>query len=198
MFFNKTYHAASASRFADCGGINTRRCQRANSRFESTWPGSRAARQRPSKINGRDAAPSGSHICGEAALVWESYLNSQTSYPTHQRPADGASAPESWDGGGAPSLPFRTKGGPIAQSARQRPSKLGGRCSVGAHFCGEAAFTSSRDGALRLRLGTTRRSALHLERRGRQTRKRRGSATRSSGGRCSVGAHFRVKISLPF
>ena len=32
-------------------------------------PNARAARQRLSKINGRDAAPSGSHICGEAALA---------------------------------------------------------------------------------------------------------------------------------
>ena len=119
-------------------------------------------------------------------------------------------APESWDGGGAPSLPFGTKGGaeraigaaapietwramlrrrpllrrsrlciqqrrrfapeawddtevippfgtkgaPNAQSARQRPSKLRERCSVGAHFCGEAAFASSRDAASRLNLGT--------------------------------------------
>ena len=49
------------------------------------------ARQRPSKINGRGAAPSGSHIYGEAALVWESYSNSQTGSRTHQHPADGAS-----------------------------------------------------------------------------------------------------------
>ena len=33
-------------------------------------------------------------------------------------------APESWDGGGAPSLPFGTKGAPNAQSARQRQSIL--------------------------------------------------------------------------
>ena len=59
---------------------------------------------------------------------------------------------------------------PISLDTRQRPSGHL-RCAssappgvsvVGAHFCGEAAFASSRDGASRLRLGTTRRSSLQL------------------------------------
>ena len=59
----------------------------------------------------------------------------------------------------------------------------GGRCSVSAHFCGEAAII--RDAAFLLRFGTTRRSSLQLERSARP----RDSAIVCLG-RCAAGVRL--------
>ena len=101
-------------------------------------------------------------------------------------------APEAWDDTEVIPPIWNEGGAPCECGAAAPLEKLGGRCFallaprslrpsghlrcasstppsvsvVGAHVCGEAAFASSRDGAARLRLGTTRRSSLQLERRG--------------------------------
>ena len=161
-------------------------------------PNAQAARQRQSKINGRDAAPSGSHFCGEAALVWESYSNLQTSSRTHQRSADGASRLNLWTTRRS-SLHLERRGAPNARSARQRHSKPGGRCSVGVPLLRRS----------RLCIQQRRRFApeawdgggapsLHLERRGRRTRNRRGSAHRHLEGDAPSAPTFALKSACPF
>ena len=168
-------------------------------------PCAQSARQRQSRLGGRCSV--GAHICGGSRPCLKLALEFANQLPNPSTLRRRRFAPESWDGGGAPSLPFGTKGASNAQSARQRPSKINGRDAAlsGSHFCGgsrpclglalerqkpvsdshaprgrRCAPESWDDTEVIPPLGTM----------GHQPRRWRGSASRSSGGRCSVGADF--------
>ena len=158
-------------------------------------PCAQSARQRQSRLGGRCSV--GAHICGGSCPCLKLAVEFANQLPNPSTLRRRRCAPESWDGGGAPSLPFGTKGASNAQSARQRPSKINGRTPRcrGPTFAAKPPLSGTRmllvDGAARLNLGTAAaRHPYHLERRGRRTRNRRGSAQLRLGGRCSVGAHF--------
>ncbi len=104
-------------------------------------------------------------------------------FPIHSFLADGAVAHEAWADTEV-SPPSGTTGDALPENGASAPiEQTGGMTSVSSHSCGRAAliivpassaepipdsrFTvSSKTAQLRLRLGPTRRSALHLERQG--------------------------------
>jgi len=139
-------------------------------------PNAPSARQRLSKRDGRDAAPSASDFCGLAASVKQHVQLEKIVI----RPGDGASRLKFGSAAASRPYPLERRGTPNAPSARQRPSKRDGRDAApsASDFCGLAASVKQHvqlekivvrpgDGASRLKFGSAAASRPYpLERRG--------------------------------